>query len=278
MGGSPIQTTRGPSAVGGTPLSATRSGSAELIAEKSHGMSSSAKAGVAFGIIIAIGLVAGLVLFCVRRRKNQLKKEGRQQIVDEKHASQNSFGGGSASLGAPLGDYRASTLSDKSLRSTRTASTAPRLSLRPVTQFLPGFGGAVESRKDTGNALDVPAMSEKPKSAWERRPQGAEQNPFADAAPSVNPFDEGDGTKSSASHSAKPSWEGSEPPTPKSTKFGTASAVPITAAAPPMPRNANNVHRVQLDFKPSMEDELELRSGQLVRMLHEYDDGWVRQS
>jgi hypothetical protein len=24
-----------------------------------------------------------------------------------------------------------------------------------------------------------------------------------------------------------------------------------------------------------MDDELELRSGQLVRMVHEYDDGWV---
>ena len=35
------------------------------------------------------------------------------------------------------------------------------------------------------------------------------------------------------------------------------------------------VHRVQLDFNPSMEDELELRAGQLVRLLHEYDDGWV---
>lgn len=38
--------------------------------------------------------------------------------------------------------------------------------------------------------------------------------------------------------------------------------------------NANNVHRVQLDFNPSMDDELELRQGQLVRLLHEYDDGW----
>ncbi|EDN09521.1 SH3 domain-containing protein [Histoplasma capsulatum] len=36
-----------------------------------------------------------------------------------------------------------------------------------------------------------------------------------------------------------------------------------------------NVHRVQLDFVPSMEDELELRAGQLVRLVHEYDDGWA---
>lgn len=36
-----------------------------------------------------------------------------------------------------------------------------------------------------------------------------------------------------------------------------------------------NVHRVQMDFNPSMEDELALQAGQLVRLLHEYDDGWV---
>lgn len=36
-----------------------------------------------------------------------------------------------------------------------------------------------------------------------------------------------------------------------------------------------DVHRVQMDFKPTMDDELELHAGQLVRLLHEYDDGWV---
>lgn len=35
------------------------------------------------------------------------------------------------------------------------------------------------------------------------------------------------------------------------------------------------VHRAQLDFTPSMDDELELFAGQLVRVLHEYDDGWA---
>jgi hypothetical protein len=135
-------------------------------------------------------------------------------------------------------------------------------------------------------------MSEKPKSGWDRTPAGVSQNPFDDAAvldeknarpvSPMNPFEEGDGsavaaTKKSPSHSSKGSWEGSEPPTPKSTKFGTAAAVPIAAAgaAKQPPAGPNNVHRVQLDFKPSMDDELELKSGQLVRMLHEYDDGWV---
>jgi hypothetical protein len=46
-------------------------------------------------------------------------------------------------------------------------------------------------------------------------------------------------------------------------------------AAPPGTPGPDNVHRVQLDFKPSMDDELEAQAGQLVRLLHEYDDGWV---
>ncbi|OJD16655.1 hypothetical protein AJ78_03207 [Emergomyces pasteurianus Ep9510] len=49
----------------------------------------------------------------------------------------------------------------------------------------------------------------------------------------------------------------------------TAAASGAGTAGPP------NVHRVQLDFTPSMEDELELRAGQLVRLVHEYDDGWA---
>lgn len=57
-----------------------------------------------------------------------------------------------------------------------------------------------------------------------------------------------------------------------STPVATSGAAAIAAAGGP--QNAM-VHRVQLDFKPSMEDELEIRAGQLVRVLHEYDDGWV---
>lgn len=57
---------------------------------------------------------------------------------------------------------------------------------------------------------------------------------------------------------------------------------PIGAPAPlaprptgPAPGPEGNVYRILMDFTPSMEDELELRAGQVVRMLHEYDDGWV---
>lgn len=41
------------------------------------------------------------------------------------------------------------------------------------------------------------------------------------------------------------------------------------------PTPPNNVYRIQDNYKPSMDDELSLCTGQLVRLLHEYDDGWV---
>ncbi|KAK3378817.1 hypothetical protein B0T24DRAFT_522106 [Lasiosphaeria ovina] len=74
------------------------------------------------------------------------------------------------------------------------------------------------------------------------------------------------------------------PPSPTGTEFSmhsvgpgqspapSTSAAAIAAAGGP-PQSA--VHRVQLDFKPTLEDEMGLVAGQLVRLLHEYDDGWA---
>lgn len=49
-----------------------------------------------------------------------------------------------------------------------------------------------------------------------------------------------------------------------------AGAAETAAAVVP-----GSVHRVLLDFTPQMEDEMEVRVGQIVRIQHEYDDGWV---
>ncbi|KAL2022883.1 hypothetical protein VTK56DRAFT_4414 [Thermocarpiscus australiensis] len=74
------------------------------------------------------------------------------------------------------------------------------------------------------------------------------------------------------------------PPSPTGTEYSmhsmspgqfpgpSASAAAIAAAGGP---TQSTVHRVQLDFKPTLADEMELRAGQLVRLLHEYDDGWA---
>jgi hypothetical protein len=74
------------------------------------------------------------------------------------------------------------------------------------------------------------------------------------------------------------------PPSPAGTEFSVNSVSPGQPAAPSASAAAiaaaggppiSTVHRVQLDFKPTLEDELELVAGQLVRLLHEYDDGWA---
>ncbi|KIV83039.1 hypothetical protein PV11_05099 [Exophiala sideris] len=61
----------------------------------------------------------------------------------------------------------------------------------------------------------------------------------------------------------------------KAAPSSAEAATPTAVVAPASESPQGNVYRVMMDFAPSMEDELELKSGQLVRMLHEYDDGWA---
>ncbi|KAH6895356.1 hypothetical protein B0T10DRAFT_213697 [Thelonectria olida] len=74
------------------------------------------------------------------------------------------------------------------------------------------------------------------------------------------------------------------PASPAGTEFSVSSNAPGAPEAPSAGAAAiaaaggpvnSAVYRVQLDFKPTLDDELELRAGDLVRMLHEYDDGWA---
>lgn len=73
-------------------------------------------------------------------------------------------------------------------------------------------------------------------------------------------------------------------PSPAGTEFSMTSVAPGQTPGPSQSANAiaaaggpaqSFVHRVQLDFNPTLEDEIELKAGQLVRLLHEYDDGWA---
>jgi hypothetical protein len=332
---------------------------------QSSGMSGGAKAGLAFGIILAIALVAGIVSFCYRRQKQQRKYK---EMDDEKTfirtpSPRDSVRGGAApSMRSVRAPSIANSMKPSSLRSVRTASIAPRLSLRPVTQFLPDITGKRKSSSDGLNdPPPMPGLAMVPPSPtrnltppppggspwarggspWERRsnhsPSGSLSNPFSDP---INPFGE-----TVRSQSPVPAPLNVRAPSPQAATPGTTGPSPSTVAgaaavgavagaavvgaatattkkndppkpldfdqskhrdeAPPATENPipsptsdtsggtgpvstgtatavaagvpgpSNVHRVQLDFKPSMDDELELRAGQLVRLLHEYDDGWV---
>lgn len=65
-------------------------------------------------------------------------------------------------------------------------------------------------------------------------------------------------------------------PSPALTADAPSSPAPSTSGPQTAAQPGGNVYRVLMDFVPSMDDELELKGGQLIRMLHEYDDGWVR--
>jgi hypothetical protein len=196
--------------------------------------------------------------------------------------------------------------------SQRTTATAPRLSLRPVTQFLPNLG---EKRQSRGNALNIgrPVAQNVERSITAQ--SNNRENPFGNHAETI------DATNARGPEIVQGMSPGGEimtgttaaaavvgltrgaskrgfgpnpidltkkgpsmgPPSPAATEFSvssesspapaqTASGAAIAAAGGPI---NSAVHRVQLDFKPSMDDELELRAGQLIRLLHEYDDGWV---
>ncbi|KAI9892140.1 MAG: hypothetical protein M1814_001846 [Vezdaea aestivalis] len=336
-------------------------------ASQSTGMTGGQKAGMVFGILIAIAAVLGLILFFFRRHKKQQAEKYGKMNDDRDNMEKSHFSmDGSTTYGG-----RAA-----SVRTTKTASTAPRLSLRPVTQFLPNLAGDRKSgnplAQTNGNAL-TPMTAQKPHAAPSRdmqhlnvdygrnhtaqdpaNPFGSHAEPSNHSTPapsytSTNGMPSGSapvvapvapvasaaqviprkeapalsgpelaaamltGTAAGTAVGAglvaaaaapstpekkrepspapapKPEPITTSPPemqrspspeavtSPAGTVFSTMSEVPPTpimaAGGPSAPQSA--VHRVQLDFIPSMEDELELRAGQLVRLLHEYDDGWA---
>lgn len=319
-------------AIAAASISSTAPSATSSAEAASSGMSGGAKAGLALGILVGIGALLGAILFVAHRKKKE-RAEAQQQMDNEKATSMRNM--------PPPPVVKEAT------PSIRSQPNAPRLSLRPVTQFDPAF----PNRKSDAGLLGAAAAGagaaaagagsrspDRPGSSWERpgasnanvAPEPA--NPFNDPqsrsdSPPQNPFSNNaaietsqasaPGTPLNFNHSPAPSADFGNPapaiaaaekapvaaplPSPPVINLGNVPAspawtedipaspgpapsgpLPVAAAAgvaaagaagaPPAP---NNVHRVQLDFKPSMADELELHAGQLVRMLHEYDDGWA---
>ncbi|KAK3400247.1 hypothetical protein B0T20DRAFT_408235 [Sordaria brevicollis] len=302
--------------------SATAAPSATAVSSNQQGTSGAAKAGIAIGVLAGLLVVFLLVWFLFNKRKRQMEAEKQRLADDEK-------------INGPF--------SDKNEIKTPTSTAAPRLSLRPVTQFMPN--GVPERRASRANMLNTnsnppvsPLNRPAGASAWERptvastettgeRPgTSASANPFGDnqripeesspVSPSgdspVSPDAVAAGAVAGAAAGAAAGTAAgglerkasirkdglkpldltkppalplnAHPPSPAGTDYSmntvapgqspgpSASAAAIAAAGGPA---QSTVHRVQLDFKPTLEDEMGLQAGQLVRLLHEYDDGWA---
>lgn len=215
------------------------------------GMSGGAKAGIAIGMILLVAILA-VVGFLFYRKKKSMDVQ-KQQLDDEKN------------------NQVAGLARQPSMTSPN--ATAPRLSLKPSND---SFGPEMnEKQAAAGGLAPVAAPTARGRTP---EPQSNIENE------KVNPF--GDHAKlpenSDPTLAPKP-LNISRPSTPTQGEKNVPAPVPAGTNGPAAggstspnngPNGPLNVHRVQLDFAPSMEDELELRQGQLVRMLHEYDDGW----
>lgn len=246
----------------------------------SSGLSGSGIAGIIIGML-GFAFAAWAIFWCVTRR-NKKKKAAEQAKEQEKEAHS-----------------RNDILAATAKRSPSNA-TAPQLhAIRPMTEFGSSFNG---------NAESIAMSPTSPKgSHWERNmSEKMEMN-------KANPFGTHAAASSNENNQSNPF--GNHAATPEGEKILAAGAIAAAASARrssrelPKPldisksanvqgRNANNsptgsmtstssgmfsdgspgpsnVHRVQIDFNPSLPDEIGLTAGQLVRLLHAYDDGWV---
>lgn len=197
----------------------------------------------------AVLLVLGAFAAFFYRRKAQKKMAAAYgKTEDEKFGAVSGGSGGGIVYNEKVNSAPTAMYSEK----------APRISVRPVTEFMPNLNAppaaaaAAAATTTSGSGLSA-APSE-----TRRAPPPALSLVTSEPIAS-SPF---------AANSEIP---GLASPTNSSFNDIGAAAGAVAGAAALM----NPVHRVQMDFKPSMGDELELRTGALVRLLHEYDDGWA---
>lgn len=233
-----------------------------------EGLSSGAKVGLALAGVFSFLVLCALIIFIHRKKSRKRSREAYGKPEDEK-----------------VGGDQAVAFNDQLSRTeTATSEKAPRVpSLRPVTRFLPDLTvtppPGVNSEPNT-QSRQAPAANP---------PSGLVRSESRKAVPPPLVLAKNDhvgpsGPPSATTINSTAPLIGRSQPSPTISTFsadytdaggsvvGTpVTAIPVAAAA----SNTSPVHRVQMDFKPSMGDELELRVGQLVRLLHEYDDGWV---
>ncbi|PHH69902.1 hypothetical protein CDD80_6379 [Ophiocordyceps camponoti-rufipedis] len=226
-----------------------------------HGASVGPKVGIAFGVMGGLAALGLLIFFVLKRRRKHAEKGYKLDDDDEK--SRKGFG-----------------ISNPFDSSNGDNPGAPRISLRPVTQFLPNWNGL--ERRTSKGAAGAPLSSSSLGNQWDRPVNPFDNVPSTIAEEqSIRSFS----TTSEGSHGsphgvfavAKPNRT-SPPPgsvplatSPTGTEYSFSSITSEAAANGP---RVSIVHRVQLDFKPTLEDEMELCVGELMRLLHEYDDGW----
>jgi hypothetical protein len=263
------------------PTSAPQSSNSPNISadQQTTELSGGAKAGIAIGVILAILALAVLAALGYRWKKKQ-DTEAYAKPEDEK----NPFGDNAAAATPPASsrqrNARPSSGPNSHAAGAGLAGAAARTNASHIA------GGAVEQDLGKTNpfgnhAAIAPNNPEVPAPLKINTP-GVENAtltagvitgvPAASIANAAQRQNAPNAPNSNSVSAPNGPFMGTATASPTTSQFSmtSASSGAIAGASDPM-----NVHRIQLDFKPSMDDELELKAGQLVRLLHEYDDGWV---
>lgn len=276
--------------------------------------SAGAKAGIAFGVIGAALLLGCIIFFYFGRRKRQAMKSKKSRkpkspVDSEKQAGQTSpkpavvrtlatdvaaanrpvttFFPGNQSVNKPLPDVEdLAPPMAAALAPERRARTDSRLWNRPVSNASTNLDnpfGLHAERLPSPERYPTPSRSPSPILVNESLPRDIpveEYQPAAAVAP-LAPL----ARKASLRKNGVPKFDLSMPAPPKMpampatpsspamTEYSVSAAPAAAATDSDLPNST--VHRVQQDFEPTMSDEMELKAGQLVRLLHEFDDGWV---
>lgn len=198
----------------------------------------------------AVLLVLGAFAAFFYRRKAQKKMAAAYGKTEDEKSSVSGGSGGGIVYSEKMGGASSAMYSEK----------PPRISVRPVTEFMPNLNAAPVAA--AAATTTTRQMSSTPGGGLSAAPSETRKAPppalsliTSDPTPS-SPF---------TGNSEAPNMD-----SPIGSGFAADAAGAAGAAA-----LMNPVYRVQMDFKPSMGDEIELRAGALVRLLHEYDDGWA---
>ncbi|CCU83195.1 SH3 domain containing protein [Blumeria hordei DH14] len=241
---------------------------------KSSSMTSTGKASLILGIVLLLGAILLMLQFYLKKKRDngisKIQDDEKDGYRDMSQKASVPFTASSASNASSATEPGPNNQSDKNRNDGNSPVSnydeSEKRSLTTPTDIQPNpFGNHAEISVDSVNA-NGPNILNNP-------------SPTSRGNIPVPMLVRG------ASKRSQRQQDFPKAPSPATSKTHSAHQIntPYANVKPQLSRTAQStdpdipiaVHRAQLDFAPSMDDELELIAGQLVRVLHEYDDGWA---